>query len=260
MRTANPTSPERWLRLCNTPVQQPRLRLVCLPHAGGTAHEFRSWGARLSSDVAVYAVQYPGRQDRFVEPLVDDMGTMVERIVEVLEPWIGEPLMLFGHSMGAYIAYEVAAELERRHGQVIDLLAVSGAAPPHRKRRGRIHELSDTELIADLKRVNASLADLLAQPELVKVLLPMIRADYRLSERYERHDPLPVKAPLVALSGNADPEVDRSGLEAWSAFANSRFDVIVLQGGHFYLFDGEADVTAALAAHLPGAPHWSNGR
>ncbi|MFH8347415.1 thioesterase II family protein [Streptomyces sp. NPDC018045] len=226
---------------------------MCLPHAGGTAHEFRSWGARFPTDVGVYAVQYPGRQDRFVEPLVDDIGTMAERVADVLEPWTDEPLTLFGHSMGAYIAYEAAAELERRHGQVIDLLAVSGASPPHHKGRGRIHELTDSELLADLKRVNASLADLLAQPELVKVLLPMMRADYRLSEQYERHDPLPVKAPLVALSGNADPEVDRGGLEAWSAFTTSRFDAIVLPGGHFYLFDGEADVTAVLAAYLPGA-------
>ncbi|WJY37080.1 alpha/beta fold hydrolase [Streptomyces sp. P9-2B-2] len=255
MRTAKPTPSELWLRPCNTPVQRPRLRLVCLPHAGGTAHSFRSWAARLPADIGVYAVQYPGRQDRFIEPLIDDMEQMVEPIVAALEPLTGEPLVIFGHSMGAYVAYEVTAELERRHGQVVDLLAVSGASPPHHKGEAQIHKLSDAELIADLKRVNASLMDLLAQPDLVEVLLPMIRADYRLSERYERLDPVPVKAELVAVGGTADSEVDRGGLEAWSAFAADRFEVIELPGGHFYLFDDEAAVTGVLAARLPGAAY-----
>jgi len=253
MRTARSTSSELWLRPCGVTTNRPRGRLVCMPHAGGTAQTYSSWPASLPADIDVFAVQYPGRQDRFGEPLVDDLDRMVEPIVSAIQPFVGEPLAIFGHSMGAFVAYEVAAEVERRYGPVVDLLVVSGAPAPHEKGHGRMHTMSDVELIAEVNRVNVSFEELLSTPGLVEVLLPMIRADYNVFETYVRRDPLPVKAALVAAGGVSDPEVDRAGLQAWSAFATDRFDVIMLPGGHFYLADDEPAFLESLATYLPGA-------
>ena len=240
-----------WLRPCNATTQPPAMRLVCLPYAGGTAHAYSSWPTLLPADVGVYGLQYPGRQDRFAEPLVDDIGQLVGPIATAMRQFIGEPLVLFGHSMGAFVAYEVTVELERRHGRVVDLLVVSGAPPPHRKAHGRPHEFSNAELIADVRRINQSFTDILDEPALLDVLLPMIRADYRLSETYVRRDPLPVHAGLVAVGGDHDPAVSRDELEAWSAFAGTGFEALTLPGGHFYLFDDQATLTRSLAARLP---------
>src|SRR5262245_10087619 len=116
MRAARTTPTRLWLRPCNVTAHPPAMRLVCLPYAGGTARVYSSWPALLPTNVAVYALQYPGRQDRFEEPLADDIGRMVGPIATAMHPFIGDPLVLFGHSMGAFVAYEVTVELERRHG------------------------------------------------------------------------------------------------------------------------------------------------
>jgi surfactin synthase thioesterase subunit len=260
MHTARLNSPGGWLRSCGVPARRPLVRLVCLPHAGGTAHAYRSWPALLPADVAVFAVQYPGRQDRFAEPLVDDIGQMTQCIAAAVQPFLGEPLVIFGHSMGAFVAYEVTVELERRHGPVVDLLMVSGAPPPHRKALGQLHTRSDAALIADIKRINASFLEVAAKPDLLGVLLPMIRADYRLSETYTRGEPVPVSAALVAVGGAADPEVSRDRLEAWSACAAGPFEAITLPGTHFYLFEDETTVARSLAARLPARGQRPAGR
>ncbi|WP_345623582.1 thioesterase II family protein [Streptomyces ziwulingensis] len=254
---AKPSVSELWLRPCGRVPLAPRLRLVCFPHAGGTAQAFRSWPERLPPGTGMFAVQYPGRQDRFSEPLIDDIDGLTGPLVAALEPFVGEPLVLLGHSMGAFVAYETTVELERRHGRVVDQLVVSGVCPPHRKPPHQVHRQSDEALVADVRRVNASFADLLANPELMRVLLPMIRADYRLSETYRRDEPVPVEARLLAAGGIEDSEVGRQGLLAWSSCAAGHFEVLVQPGGHFYLFDDADAFTASLAERLPGGALWS---
>lgn len=239
----------RWLRACNR-VGRPRCRLVCAPHAGGTAHAYRDWPASLPDDVEVHAVQYPGRQDRLGEPAATSMTELVKPVADALEPFLSEPLALFGHSMGAVVAYEVTLELERRHGRVVDLLAVSGSrAPNHREEHDR-HELSDADLIDELRRINDSFGELLAAPELLELVLPAIRADFRLVSRYLRTPPVPVRAPLLVLGGTADPDVSPEDLKQWRACASGAFGVRAFPGGHFYLAD-EQPVLDALVPWLP---------
>ncbi|MFJ5102593.1 thioesterase II family protein [Streptomyces sp. NPDC088554] len=246
----DPRTQSRWLRVCNR-VARPRCRLVCAPHAGGTANAYRSWPAHLPSDVEVHALQYPGRQDRLAEPPAGSMDDLVRPVADAIEPLLTEPLALFGHSMGAVVAYEVTLELERRHGRGVDLLAVSGSpAPDHREEHDR-HALDDASLVAELSRINTSFGELADEPELWDLVLPAIRADFRLVSRYRRTPPLPVHAPLLTLGGTDDPDVDIEGLRRWRACTDGAFAVRTFPGDHFYLAD-ERPVLEALVSWLPG--------
>jgi pyochelin biosynthetic protein PchC len=239
-----------WLRSWND-VSRPRVRVVCLPHAGGTAQAFQTWPAGLPDDVQVTAVQYPGRQDRIGEPFATDVDGLARPIAAALEPLLTAPLVLFGHSMGAAVAYEVAVLLEHRFGRVVDLLAVSGALPPNVARRTDASSGSDDELLHDVRRRNPAVGPLLDIPGLVEVLLPVFRADYRISESYLRPDPARVRADLLVLGGTEDPDVGVDSLTGWTVVSSGRSAIRTLPGGHFYLADGEKDLLETLAGFLP---------
>jgi len=122
-------------------------------------------------DTGVYAVQYPGRQDRLREPPATSIEQLAGPIADALDPFTGSPLVLFGHSPGAIVAYEVTLELERRHGPVIDLLIVSGSRAPHERETDDKHLLSDRELAAEIERVDESFGELAQDPELLGLLV-----------------------------------------------------------------------------------------
>ncbi|MFF0226406.1 thioesterase II family protein [Streptomyces sp. NPDC004629] len=253
MHVRKATADALWLRPCNDPGLRARRRLICLPHAGGTAHTYRTWPAHLPLDLGVYSVQYPGRQDRYGEPPAETIEDMADEIASALEPFTADPLVIFGHSMGAYVAYEVAAVLERRKGPVVDLLVVSGVIAPHRKTPSEMHKLGDGEFAAEVARDNESFADLLASPDLVEVLLPMIRDDYRLFERYQPSDPSVLHTRVLAAGGTEDPDVDHAGLTLWGELTGGGFEALSFPGGHFYLADDEPALVGSIAERLPAA-------
>jgi pyochelin biosynthesis protein PchC len=240
-----------WLRPCGTTAQRATTRLVCLPHAGGTAQGYRSWSSSMPDDIRVLAVQYPGRQDRFDEPLVDEVDQMVAPIADAMRSLVGSgQLVIFGHSMGAVLAYELTLELERRHGHVIDLLVVSGAHPPHIPTTRQVHRLGDAELVADVVRLNPGTAELFRDPGLVDLVLPMIRTDYRLAETYHRPHPESVAADVLAVGGASDPNVSATDLDGWAVVGGRHFEVRTFPGDHFYLVEEERALTRSIAARL----------
>ncbi|MGV9451896.1 thioesterase II family protein [Streptomyces sp. NPDC003635] len=229
----------------------PRLRLVCFPHAGGNAQLFRGWAARLPADVELLAVRYPGRQERLSEPCVEDMATLADAVTAALLPFLDRPLALFGHSMGSSVAYESALRLQTRHGVVPRRLVVSARSAPHRARPTGLHHRSDDDLVAGVRRLGDLGSEAYDVPELRELLLPALRADYRLIEAYRPADPPEVvHAPITACLGSDDPGCDPDAVAAWAELTTAGFRLRTYPGDHFYLAPREAELLADITQDL----------
>ncbi|MDH6113684.1 pyochelin biosynthetic protein PchC [Kitasatospora sp. MAP12-15] len=243
-----PTSPDLWIRRFH-PAPGAEVRLVCLPHAGGSASFYVPASRALSPAVDVLAVQYPGRQDRHAEAPLDDLDTLAGRICAALLPWTDLPLALFGHSMGAVLAFEVARRLET-HGVRLRQLLVSGRRPPCLPERGRTHLLPDDRLLADLRSMDGTAAQLLDDEELMRLLLPVLRADYRAVETHRYRAGAPLSCPITVLTGDRDPKVSVEEACRWSEHTSADFELQVLPGGHFYLTEQLPAVLATITERL----------
>ncbi|MFC8669860.1 thioesterase II family protein [Streptomyces sp. NPDC057199] len=229
----------------------PRLRLVCFPHAGGTAQLFHGWPALLPSDVELLAVRYPGRQDRLAEPCVESMSELADRVTDALADHLDLPLVLFGHSMGSSVAYEVATRLEARHGISPARLLVSGRAAPHHARRTGLHDMDDDALIAGIRTLGDLGSEAFDIPELRELLLPPLRADYRLIESYRPAAPVPVRSPITAYVGTEDHGCVREDVMAWAGLTTSgEFSLRAFDGDHFYLVPREGELLADVTERL----------
>lgn len=224
-----------------------RVRLVCLPHAGGSASAFRRWRDALPDDIDLIAVQYPGREDRYAEPFASDVGALADTLADVLVPHADRPLFLFGHSMGASIAYEVTLRLERRNVPPAGLF-VSAHPPPHRQRDSDLHRQDDEALVQDVRRLAGDAPTLLDEPEVRALFLPMLRADYRLIETYRRDVPVRLATSVDVLLPVDDGEVTRDEALAWQDLSLAPLTLHEVRGGHFYL---QKEPAALLARLLP---------
>ncbi|UFQ13730.1 MULTISPECIES: thioesterase II family protein [Streptomyces] len=243
-------SESAWLKRFE-PVPAPRVRLVCLPHAGGTAGAYHAWTGDLPADVELVAVQYPGRQERFGEPCVTEMGTLADHITRALLPLADRPLALFGHSMGASVAYEVALRLIFRHQMRPVALFVSGQASPLRRSEGQdLHLRDDEGLLAGLRALGGVEEEVFADPDLRQLVIPSLRSDMRLIRNYRRTQAHRVDIPVTAYVGDADPEVSLGDIQAWRDLTAAEFTARSLPGGHFYLQDRQAELVADIAARL----------
>lgn len=230
-----------WVRRYH-PAADSAVRLVCLPHAGGSASFFFPVSAALSPAVDVLAIQYPGRQDRRREPCVDTIDELVDGIFHALRPWLDKPLIIFGHSMGATVGFELVRRLERESAVAAHRLIASGRRAPSCPRDERIHQTEDDELLADVRSLNGTSSALLSDEEVLRMALPAIRSDYRAAETYEYRPGAGLRCPVTALVGDDDPKVTVDEARAWAGHTEGDFELRVFRGGHFYLVDHQADV------------------
>jgi surfactin synthase thioesterase subunit len=244
------TIESRWLRRYR-PATAPTARLVCLPHAGGSAAYFLPLAAALIPSVDVVAVQYPGRQDRRTEPAIDDLAVLADRVTEALAGQSELPLSIFGHSMGASLGFEVARRLEAKGEYPVRLFA-SGRRAPSEFRDENVHRHGDDAILAEVRRLNGTNSVLLDDEELMRAALPALRADYKAAERYSAPAKAAVKAAITVLTGDRDPKTTIPEAEAWARHTTGECDVHVFTGGHFFLSEQSAAVTKVLRAHLWG--------
>lgn len=245
------TATGNWLRQFQ-PRPQARSSAVFFPHAGGSAPFFFGMSEALAPGIDVFAVQYPGRLDRFREPPIADLKALADETFAALRtsPALagGRPFQFFGHSMGAALAFEVAQRCERELGRSPVTLFASGRRAPGTVRRLRedVHTRGDAALLAEIRELNGS-GSPLTDPALLELVLPGIRADYTAIETYRWTPGAALSCPIVALMGTADPYTSEAECQAWADHTTGEFELRSYPGGHFFL-TSQQDALAALLA------------
>lgn len=241
-----------WLRQYR-PAEQPRVRLVCLPHAGGSATWYLPLIRSLPPWVDVLAVQYPGRLDRLREPpleRIDDLARSTVEALSIVEDDV--PLALFGHSMGAVVGYETTQLLEAAGRPVTHLFASARRAPSRYREDLVVSRLDDAGLMAHVQRLNGTAAAVFTNPDLAAVVLPALRGDYRAIDGYRHAPDRRVSCPVTALVGDSDPMTTLDEARDWASHTTGAFELTVLPGGHFYLTEQLGAVSEAVTRGLAG--------
>jgi len=221
------------------PVAQPALRLICLPYAGGAASMYRAWPTLLAPGIEVYPVELPGRGLRLGERLVSDMAALCDSLAPAIEPLLdGVPLALFGHSMGARIAFELARRFE---GRITWLFASGSPAPGARARYGASGDtrpgstLSDAEFTQRLRELGGTPTEILDDAELMERVLPVVRGDFMLVERYQVDPTCRVSCPITVFAGLDDTGATPTEAAAWQLRTTAVCRMIEVDAGHFFL-------------------------
>lgn len=225
--------------------------MFCFPYAGGGASAYRLWAGSLPSDVEVCPVQLPGRESRLREQAFTRPDVLIPAIADALAPYLDMPFVFFGHSMGGMISFELTRELRRR-GKTLPLhLFVSGRrAPQVPAREEPIHDLPEPEFIEKLRELNGTPEEVLQHAELMKLLVPILRADFAVNETYTYTDEEPFDIGISAFGGLGDVEVTKEDLELWRTQTRARFRLRMLPGDHFFLNSGKDLLTEAIARDL----------
>ena len=227
------------------------LRLFCFPYAGGGVEVYAGWAAALQDVADVCPVQLPGRGVRLREPAFTELGALVAAVSSAIAPWLDRPFALFGHSMGATIAFQLARSLTRR-GCPPTRLFVSGCGAPRPaggRQRAR-YALPDPEFIQELRRLNGTPREVLENPELMKLLLPTLRADFTICDTCGDMDGDLIDSPITAIGGERDTEAPPERVAAWSAWTTGPFHVHRLNGDHFYINSLRPQVQALVRTAL----------
>ena len=250
---ARAAAPRPWLR-CWAPRANPAGRIVCFPHAGGSASFFHRWRTLVGPETELWAVQYPAREDRISEPPARSVDELVAGVLGELPPLLDRPTVLFGHSMGASVAYETAVALSRRGGPGPRAVVVSARRPPGRHVPSVPGgKLTDELVEQSIRMLGGTAVELLEQPEMREFILTLVANDYRLIDAYEPTDPPRLDIPLVAFAAVDDPGVPVPEAERWADLAPPGFELVLFPGGHFYLADQAASVAAAVGEVLDRA-------
>ncbi|MFF4244636.1 thioesterase II family protein [Streptomyces sp. NPDC001822] len=232
----------------------PAVRLFCLPYAGGAASAYARWPASFGGEVEVCGIELPGRQSRFGEQPYTRMGTLVDALASAIEPELGLPYALFGHSMGSLVAFELARELRRRGITGPQVLFVSGGpAPQSRQARPRVHDREDAVVIDRMRSLGGISEEILAERELMELLLPTIRADFELIDTYAYRPGLPLACPVVAFSGTEDRDVPAARVRLWGEHTSAAFSHHELPGDHFFLRSAQEQLLRRVRASLAEA-------
>lgn len=224
--------PSRWMRNFH-PAPDARTRLICLPHAGGSASYYFPLSSALAPEFEVYSVQYPGRQDRHKEPFVDSIEDMADQVYAAVGKLPDAPTAFFGHSMGAVLAFEVTRRLEAAGRQAVTVFASGSRAPSH---YGDEREYkNDTALVDVMRQLGGTDPRVLNNPELLETFLPAFRNDYRALQAYHRGTDITINAPIVVLSATDDPKTSEAAAGAWLDHTTAGGGVHMFTGGHFFL-------------------------
>jgi medium-chain acyl-[acyl-carrier-protein] hydrolase len=246
----SPVGPSPRVELRHIGDDGPPTALVCLPFAGGGPSMFRSWPKLLPS-ADLYALGLPGREQRIAEPPFTALEPLVASAVDAIAPLAGRPFALFGHSMGALVAFETARRLRRENAATPFHLFVSSFRAPHLPDpRPPYYDLPRAEFIEELRRLNLDTFDPDKYPELVDLMLPTLRADFRTVQTFAYREEPPLTCPITAFGGSEDCDVDEWQLMEWKRHTSAAFAIRMLPGGHFFLHTETRNLLLEIARRL----------
>jgi len=227
------------------------IRLLCLPHAGAGATVYRTWGAGFPEGVGVVPVQPPGREKRRREPPLSSAGEVARQlaadVIETVEP----PYAIFGHSIGALCAFELARQIRRLGGTEPVRLFVSGRQSPQLPiERTQLSGLSVDELAVVLRGLGGTPEEVLARPDLLRLIQPLLEADFAINEIYTYLPEPPLAVPITTFAATQDRSGDRERMATWREQTSAAFATHTVSGGHFAVFDRAQDVISQIAADL----------
>ena len=213
------------------------LRLFCFPYAGAGTLSFRGWRDHFPPHIALYPVELPGRGFRIQETLLTELQPLVEAIGQAIYPYLDRPFALFGHSMGALISFEVARFLRQQyHLQPVRIL-ISGRCAPHLPpHTPPIHQLPKADFLTALRHLNGTPAAVFENPELLELVLPILRADFTLFETYSYNPEAPLDCPISVFGGLQDPETTLEGVKVWQEQTNHCISLHLFPGDHFFMY------------------------
>jgi surfactin synthase thioesterase subunit len=238
---------------CQSPSPMARIRLFCVPFAGGGASIFRTWGRELPQAIELCPIQLPGRENRLGEPPYTDIRILADCLAREMLPYAQMPFALFGHSMGALLAFELVRTLRRHGGPMPLVLFLSAHRAAHLPlRRKRLHGLADSEFLQAVRGLGGTPEEVFKHQDLLKVMLPALRADFTLCELYKFVPETPINCPLVLYAGRQDTEVSLEEVEAWNEHTTETARLQIFPGDHFFLRSDRDLLLRAIASTLAG--------
>jgi medium-chain acyl-[acyl-carrier-protein] hydrolase len=233
------------------PNPQSRVRLICFPYAGGSAAIFKAWPTYLPASVEVCPVLLPGRGRRMREMSHTRVATIVTHLAPAIETYSDKPFAFFGHSMGALIGFELARQLRRVGAPEPTHLFASGCpAPQMPASRPLTYSLPEAEFLEKVRSLNGTPPEVLAHPELMQLILPLLRADFEAVGKYKLVPEPPFACHISVYGGLQDTEVSREQLEAWRQHTVSNFVLRMFDGDHFFLHQNEPLLLRVLGREL----------
>lgn len=211
------------------------LRLFLFPYAGGSASTYIPWVSDLSDSVEVVIIQPPGRGSRLGELPFDNMSSLVADIMLAKDLICDKPCVFFGHSLGSRVAFETCVQLQRFNLPLPLHLIVSGSKAAHIASDNRnINDLPEKEFIEELRRLNGTPKEVIDNYEILSMLIPLLRADFKIAEDYIS-DSIRIDTPISALGGAEDIDVEYEQIKAWEELTTHHFNLTIVPGDHFFV-------------------------
>jgi len=230
---------------------QPKVNLFCFPYAGAGASVFRLWSKWLDESIRGFAIQPPGRESRFLEAPLTDLAAYSNQAAKAILTQAGnEPVVLFGHSLGAAAAFETARCLAQLNKNITALVVSGRQAPNIKSRKQPISHLPDNDFIRELASLDGTPKEVLANSELIELLLPTIRADFAMSESYLSLNRPALRCPVIAVGARDDIWLTSESLDEWRDVTLGSFETKWFEGNHFFLNVYTADLLRYLSEQI----------
>lgn len=223
------------------PNPKAKLRIFCFPYAGGNVASFYPWVDKLNSNAELVLVHLPGRTSRLFEESHTSMDKLVNELIEIMPCLLDKPYILFGHSLGSRVAFELVNRFTELNIKLPVHFIASGSKAPSEKCRDKVtYNLSDHEFIRELDSLGGTPKELLENKELLEICLPALRGDFQIAETYQFTDKVTFNIPLSIFGGSDDLEYDE--LILWEQFFQDPASICIILGGHFFI-DSNAELT-----------------